>query len=516
MKTLFPHLPFIEDETPQSWAARLAAFHTGGRLIPFLNDQNIPVRDFARGLPSAVMRLCECAGQDPEPVLKNTISAVGPRRFQLRGQEFSVEFTTGSVTRFCPHCLLEDQVGQIHPYASMRHRLFWRFMPVRVCPIHKLPLRDWREENWSKHLHEVQALHTLLEREAVQLEADVPNAPSALQCYVVNRFEGHAGPSWLDLQNVDHAVRATEMLGGLALFGAAQKASSMTQDMWDQAGRAAWNMVADGRSEIEGFLSAELRTKSNEKGCASPCKAFGMLFDWLNHQSSEEDGGPIKELLREVIVREVPLRPGRTVLGKTVVRPYLSSVGAIASAERINPRTLRKVLQSSGLISEPADKGRAQDIVQDYMQVKDLIDDAKHAVSEQITTNELNVSGAMLSSLIELGVVTYVDDCMGNKGKFGKAIDGRSVRKILLFLRENIPVTKSLPEGSELVPEAAEKLTITMRVIFELLFGKHLKGAYRIAGRKGLGGLVVNLDEIRSLLESPPPGLSENVYFPYM
>lgn len=82
------------------------------------------------------------------------------------------------------------------------------------------------------------------------------------------------------------------------------------------------------------------------------------------------------------------------------------------------------------------------------MQVKDLIDDAKHAVSEQITTNELNVSGAMLSSLIELGVVAYVDDCMGNKGKFGKAIDGRSVRKILLFCERTFQSQKVCQRGT--------------------------------------------------------------------
>ena len=38
MRPLFPVLPFASDETPLSWAARQAAFHTGGRLAPFLND----------------------------------------------------------------------------------------------------------------------------------------------------------------------------------------------------------------------------------------------------------------------------------------------------------------------------------------------------------------------------------------------------------------------------------------------------------------------------------------------
>lgn len=41
MTVLSPNLPFMADETLLSWAARLAALHTGGRLIPFLNDLGI-------------------------------------------------------------------------------------------------------------------------------------------------------------------------------------------------------------------------------------------------------------------------------------------------------------------------------------------------------------------------------------------------------------------------------------------------------------------------------------------
>lgn len=77
MEHLFPLLPFSADETPMSWAARQAAFHTTGRLIPFSNDLRIPVGDLARGQAEAVIQLCDKAGADPTPVLNNTISAIG-------------------------------------------------------------------------------------------------------------------------------------------------------------------------------------------------------------------------------------------------------------------------------------------------------------------------------------------------------------------------------------------------------------------------------------------------------
>ncbi|WP_065325630.1 hypothetical protein [Tritonibacter mobilis] len=72
---------------------------------------------------------------------------------------------------------------------------------------------------------------------------------SPLQTYTVGRLEGQIGPAWLDGQNIDQAVRATEMIGALAAFGPDKKASEMTSDMWDAAGRAGWPIVSLGANE---------------------------------------------------------------------------------------------------------------------------------------------------------------------------------------------------------------------------------------------------------------------------
>ena len=177
MSKLFPYIPFIADETPLSWAARQAAFHTGGCLVPFLNDLQIPAVDFARGLPEAVMRLCEKAGQDPSPVFHNTITAIGARRFTLRGHEFSAEFTTGVETRICPFCLAEDQVGRDRPDVALRHRLAWRLAAVRTCATHGVPLRDIRLGKWDDQLHELQGMGAAIEAELVSPPDTEPNGP---------------------------------------------------------------------------------------------------------------------------------------------------------------------------------------------------------------------------------------------------------------------------------------------------------------------------------------------------
>lgn len=99
----------IDIQDPGPLPPSRPAFHTGGRLIPFLNDLKISVGDLARGQTEAVVQLCDKAGEDPAPVLHNTISALGGRRYKLRHLEFAAEFTTGPAMRFCPICLRADK-----------------------------------------------------------------------------------------------------------------------------------------------------------------------------------------------------------------------------------------------------------------------------------------------------------------------------------------------------------------------------------------------------------------------
>ncbi|WP_283638316.1 hypothetical protein [Marinovum algicola] len=51
--TLFPYVSPAHAESALSFAARLAAIHTGGRLVPFLNDLSINAGCLARGEPGA-------------------------------------------------------------------------------------------------------------------------------------------------------------------------------------------------------------------------------------------------------------------------------------------------------------------------------------------------------------------------------------------------------------------------------------------------------------------------------
>jgi hypothetical protein len=88
----------------------------------------------------------------------NTIRSLDGRRFELRGEAFSTEFLTGSVTRFCPACLAEDEGAASRPHARRRGRLEWLLAPVRICPRHLQPLMERQRDAWDGKARELQLL----------------------------------------------------------------------------------------------------------------------------------------------------------------------------------------------------------------------------------------------------------------------------------------------------------------------------------------------------------------------
>lgn len=155
MAHLFLFLPHNADETPISWATRLSALHTGGRLVPFLNDLGITYLSIISGASDAVTRLCDATGQDPAPVLRNTVQKTGKRSYTLQGQVLSAEMLVTPDTRFCPACLVADSRPALPVNAARYGRVSRQLKTIRTCPVHNMPLIGRRLDQWEDILSEI-------------------------------------------------------------------------------------------------------------------------------------------------------------------------------------------------------------------------------------------------------------------------------------------------------------------------------------------------------------------------
>ena len=501
MTRLSPRLPFVPDETPLSWAARLAAFHTGGRLVPFLNDLGIALMELVAGATEAITRLCEIADQDP--VLHNTIHALGERRFLLRDETFAVEMTIGPETRFCPACLAEDETGQHRPDAMRRGRLIWRLQPVRVCPVHHLTLISRRLNKWDDIAHELSVL-VPEDRQALQVLAKTApiQQPSPLQDYVLARLEGRSGPAWANGQGIEQVTRATEMLGAVLQFGTQAKPAELSMTEWNVASSNGWSYVRQGEAGVQLGLEM-LQGRALEQGMVghrNRFATFGMLYRWLSSPKLTKDPGPIREVLRRHIIDTMDTQPGEVVLGETVEIPRWSSISSIAKSSGVHTLTLRDVLIARRAISAKAKDQPCSATLVHFQTGHEVALEMRRAVAVTALPGLLNASRPMVTGLINLGLLAALHSDNGQKqGKVSRSIDGLRVEALICEINQTFPRVETAPAGCVTLAKAAEKSRVPMEIILIGVFRHHLERVFRLQSEPGLGGLLVDPQEVKAL-----------------
>lgn len=107
---LLPFLPFDPNETPLSYAARLAHYHADKPIVPFLRDLQIRPEAIASSEPDALARLAETSGAPLNDLRRNAAVRQGKRTYDLRGEPVTAEFLSNPYTVFCPACLAEDDM----------------------------------------------------------------------------------------------------------------------------------------------------------------------------------------------------------------------------------------------------------------------------------------------------------------------------------------------------------------------------------------------------------------------
>ncbi|MBK1636495.1 TniQ family protein [Rhodovulum adriaticum] len=501
MARLSPFLPFAEDETPLSWAARLAAFHTGGRLVPFLNDLGIDLMALRGGADDAITRLCEIVGQDPEPVRRNSITRLGNRRFGLRGEEFYADITVGKATRFCPACLAEDEASDLPPHAARRLRLAWMLAPVRTCPRHGLALVERKAGAWDDVTHELQALVPETGAALASLaKSRPPRAPSELQSYVLARLEGDAGPAWLDRQGIDQVARATEMLGLVCAYGPRRKPADMTPDDREAAIAVAWPHMRDGE---EGVCAAfqDLLDNAIARGTALSSRraVFGGLYLWLSSSNLRNDPGPIRDLLRAFIIENMDLMPGQNLLGEVILQPRKSSIASIAKTELVDTRTLRNLLVSKGLIKPEMKDVPACSIVLDHDVAVRVAKEIKDAVPVSALPDYLRASRPIVSCLVSMRILVPLSEADARAvGRLGKAVHLHDVEALMARLARIGPEVEVAPPGMLTLAKCAERIHKELRFILPDLLDGYLRRVVRLAGTRGFEGILVDPEEVKA------------------
>ena len=257
MARLFPLLPFWTEETHWSWAARMAVLYIRGPIGIFLPDLGLDPYLLSIGDVGEVTRLCVIAGQDPRPVLRNTVTQHSRRSWRLGQEALTDCLCPQQELRFCPVCLAEDDAmadGQdiaIH----RRERLIWRLKPIHSCPKHRLRLirRERSDTAVGKGVFAdcVPETATMLLDIADHAE---PCLGSPLQTYIADRLAGRLGPTWPDSLPLEPVIRITAQLGAALNGGPYVVFDDLPDTEQDVASGCGWSYIAKGEAGIRHAL----------------------------------------------------------------------------------------------------------------------------------------------------------------------------------------------------------------------------------------------------------------------
>lgn len=503
--SLFPFVSPNASETGLSFAARLAAIHTGGRVVPFLNDLSINATSFARGEEGAIMALCERAAVPAEVMLANTPVSIGKGRYRLRGEIISADFLSNPQTAFCPQYLLADDRSGPEAAQVRVGRFEWPLGVVRTCSEHGMSLIERPRRSWDDQFHE---LSVRVPERGAALAALVATATrrsvSELQAYTTARLEGARASEWLDSQTLEQAVRATELLGSLIEFGTARKVSGLTSDDWDRAGRVGFEFTSRGEAGIHEALHRIQDAFRTTGKRPMHRNVFGRLYEWLGSTKTAKEPGDIKRIVREHIFQTVAVAPGDRVLGESLPERRLHSVASLATEAGLHPKTLGYVLMARGPVS--ADDPAA---VFDAEAGREVAASVQRLVNVISVPTVLNSSRPQASGLIDERILPQIATGeAGTPGRTQKAVDERSITEFLAALKASARLVVDVPSGLVPISKAAEKVKAPCVDIVHLVLGGFLSSVVELDGVGGYAAIHVDPVEVGRVIRECLPGVS--------
>lgn len=92
------------------------------------------------------------------------------------------------------------------------------------------------------------------------------------------------GPEWLDGQQIDQAVPATEILGAVLNFGFRVDIDNMSVVDWHRAACVGWEWTSKGETRLRDAFTLLQATGpiARDRSSKHPGYRFGKLYQWLS------------------------------------------------------------------------------------------------------------------------------------------------------------------------------------------------------------------------------------------
>jgi hypothetical protein len=502
--------PLQPNEGSVGFASRLAALN-GRTLAELLRDQGIRPYALDRGDHASIIRLARVGGADAAMLERYSPAGATDSRHQILGGEalyrLSVRKTYFS---YCPACLDEDQDRfDGPPTARPWLRMEWTVTHFRSCRRHNVTLS--KAEPVRTRFEPPDFCRTMAFRDpSDEATAAAPSSP--FQDWLFARLSGaRDGGNWLDDMQLYVSIAFCEALGLSALHSPKVRTARLDALEWAEAADAGFDIARRGAGAIEDLLERLNAAQTRTRGVWAPRDTFGYAWGVLEKTLADPAWMKPRDLFASYAMQALPLESGTLVLGHEMSERKVHTIRTAARASGAHARTMRRLFKRKGISAEQVEAGlRDHRVTAVSDELASIVTKLKGALT---TPNVQKLTGIPLPWLRAIIAEGHLPTVTGSQEKeYAKHRFERSAVDAMLkrLLEGAVEVIKPTEDQVGLIEARSRAVGSTERVL-RIAFGNELRWKGCLAGRSGFHALLVDVNEVTTLVrsEAPKHGLSK-------
>lgn len=471
-------------ETIASYGYRIARLSGLGSLPELTYLFDLDLAALQKGDDLSLARFAKYTGCDPTALANGALSTWSPQRLQMGAKPDNAAQCDTQRMRVCPACL-EGLAEQDFTNVCLG-RTEWLVRSNHVCAAPGLRLVTLTPDKTRRVHPDLSPMIPSLELALRQ--PHVPDAPTALERYIVQRLDGHNSAAWADGIRLDVVIHTAEVLGAMAARGPQANWDDIKAKERRRHGEIGAEVLLARPEAIKTFLAEHVRRGRQGNDYRY---AFGKAFDAFYFRKDQPAYRPICEVLAAYV-------------GENFYFTHHSKVFGIR-ARGIEPKSLRVLCARHGIGAKiTALVLKAQ--TKKRVGLDHEVDPAVIAELAPQLKGLLNMHDAARHLAISLDVfrVLLADGLIEPDYKFNRRMAGFRPETLNAFLVEWAGFGRSIPERKR---QKTLNLMIVARSHFTrtplLLRAARKLGLelFRDRRKRGLAAVMISERDVAELIE---------------
>ncbi len=490
-------LEIHKDEAPISLVARLAAANGFPSLRAFLDHTEVTAGAIVKGDPASMALVSQWSSIPVEQLGDLTSRTDGVAlTWQLGRAILNKEMRPGRLLRYCPECVMDDQrLGAGRVVARAYYRAWWAVRGIEGCHIHDRKLTEVAVFA-GEDIHDF-TRHVEMNMEFINKEVSAPSSRTqpCLDRYLLDGVFGNGQLTFLGGIDTHVVAEFSRYLGDLLSL------HDVRHWMPDGQAVSEWGflLVSQGEATVRDVIAEVIDRsppKKNQFGAV-----LGPMLPWLRRNLSKATYQPIVELVQDILERNIPFRPGDTILKPVKIR-HLYSVTMAQEEFGLHPRRIRTLMQE--LFTDlRADRPDGQTYF-DAATAEPVLRAAADTLTSRQAADELGLTEARMQDLLDAGIIHQVERRGGGERAYTR------IRRSAVSDFEGRLVTRISAVESDVGLRSLASAASTWHRRFHNLVSMILDGtldAFVIAGSSPLLQRVRVRSDGPPLASGPPAGV---------